>query len=99
MSTSASTGFSVAGSLDRYFRLLSSGAPSEGSGGVVGKLYITSAPTAIVSIEGAGHTLISDEKEKAGIEVDDECEDWGEIQQVSSDEENRFQARKKRRRD
>jgi hypothetical protein len=97
ISTSSSTGFSVAGSLDRYFRLLSSGSPSEGSGGVVGKFYVTSAPTAIVPIEIAGRALASDEEEKLDEEVDERDDDWGEIQQVSSDEENISQARKKRR--
>lgn len=97
ISTSSSTGFLVAGSLDRYFRLLSSGSPSEGSAGVVGKSYVTSAPTAIIPIEIAGHTLASDEEEKLDEEADQRDDDWGEIQQVSSDEENISQARKKRR--
>jgi hypothetical protein len=97
ISTSSSTGFSAASSLDRYFRLLSSGSPSEGSGGVVGKFYVTSVPTAIVPIETTGHTLASDEEEKLVNEADERDDDWGGIQQVSSDEENLSQARKKRR--
>ena len=97
ITTSPLTGFSVAGSLDRYFRLLSSGSPSGGSGGVVGKFYVTSVPTAIVPIEIAGHALASDEAEKLDEEIDERDDDWGEIQQVSSDEGNISQARKKRR--
>ena len=89
-------GVSFAGSLDRYVRLLS--APSDGSGTVVGKLYVTSAPTAIVPIEVPAKDITSDREEEEDSAEDDD--DWGEIQQVSSDEEETTsQVRKKRRKD
>jgi len=96
ISVSPSTGSSAAGSLDRYFRLLGQGGPPGGSGGVIGKLYVTSAPAAIVPIEVSHRAKASDEG-KGDIQSDEGDKDWDGIQQVSSDEEDVSQARKKRK--
>lgn len=93
MATSPSTEFSIAGSLDRYVRLLSE--PFGASGNVIGKLYVTSAPTAIIPIGVSLKPIQSAEEQEEPVED----EDWGEIQQVSSDEDIAPQVRKKRRRD
>jgi hypothetical protein len=101
VSTSQSTGFAAAGSLDRYFRLLSSPLPrqdiSAESGQVVGKFYITVAPSAIVPLTtgdgGNGTEKADNDKEDADGEAD-----WEGLQRVSDEDEEESKRISKKRR-
>ncbi|KAG8786819.1 hypothetical protein FRC15_010638 [Serendipita sp. 397] len=101
---SPSTGYVGVGALDRYFRLLDSPVSVDssqsdnlqGHGSVVGKLYVTASPTAIIP-------LVEDAESKACTVLDDvvakdgEEDDWNNLQEVSSDEEDLAPTSKKRR--
>ncbi|KAG8821680.1 hypothetical protein FRC19_007436 [Serendipita sp. 401] len=101
---SPSTGYVGVGALDRYFRLLDSPVSVDssqsdnlqGHGSVVGKLYVTASPTAIIPlVEDAGSkacTVFDDVVAKDGEE-----DDWNNLQEVSSDEEDLAPTSKKRR--
>ncbi|PVG02810.1 hypothetical protein CPB86DRAFT_811387 [Serendipita vermifera] len=101
ISASHSTGFAAAGSLDQYFRLLSSPSPgqdiSSNSGQVVGKLYITVAPSAIVPLATNEATSGIDETERN--EEGDSDREWEGLQQVSDedDEESKRVSKKRRK--
>jgi len=106
MSTSSKTDHLLAGSLDRNIRLLSAATGSEmtGHGKVIGKLYLTAAPNAIVSLSVGGDEssdAILNEESSTRVEGDDEAdenEDWSELQEVSDDEEPAKGSRKRQRR-
>lgn len=100
-----SGGYIAAGSLDRYFRLLSSAPANQtsekgdlmGHGDVVGKLYITAPPTAILPLSGPD-VEIAKEKHHEDSQMDEDA--WEELQQVSSEEDEEVRnPKKKRRRD
>ena len=106
MSACQSTSYIAAGSLDRYFRVLSSAPANQasgkddlvGHGDVVGKLYITAPPTAIITL-GGPDLETANERAHEDIRVDEDA--WEDIQQVSSEEDDKPPGprKKKRRRD
>ncbi|KAG8814490.1 hypothetical protein FRC17_001108 [Serendipita sp. 399] len=97
---SPSTGYVAAGALDRYFRLLSCPISSDlgqtqGHGNVVGKLYVTAGPTAIIPLVENAEAVTSTEPD---VIIDrEEDDDWNNIREVSSDDEGSTRNLKKRR--
>lgn len=101
----------LAGSLDRNVRLLtpasdnddtSVGKELSGHGKVVGKLYVTAAPNAIVCLnDGTSEATdsVSKQVDEEGVEEGgQEDVDWDDLQEVSSEEDSGKVARKRQRR-
>ncbi|KAG8801274.1 hypothetical protein FRC17_006681, partial [Serendipita sp. 399] len=96
---SPSTGYVAAGALDRYLRLLSCPVSSDsgqtqGHGNVVGKLYVTAGPTAIIPLVENAEAISSTESD---VIIDkEEDDDWNNLREVSSDDEGSNRNVKKR---
>lgn len=97
--------FLASTALDRQFRLHSVvplpnlGAILEGKGNVVGKLYVTSAPTAIAHLPSDGQVEAEDEEKSDLEQHSDDNAVWNDIQEISSDEESVKPNRKRRKKE
>jgi hypothetical protein len=101
MSTSSNADYILASSLDRNIRLLSAATGSEmtGHGKVVGKLYVTAAPNAIVSLSVSGdESSDATLNEESTERTQDDNEDWDDLQEVSDAEELARGSRKRHKR-
>lgn len=104
LSASARLDQAAAGSLDRYFRLLTP-IPNENDvrdarrhGSVAGKLYVTAAPTAIVPLElEASPSARKALSEMDGGEREEVDEDFDDMQEISSEDDSAHTSRKRRR--